>query len=44
MKRIVDIVISLTALIILSPIFIWVAYKVRKNLGSPVFFLGKRKP
>ncbi|MDB0199916.1 UDP-galactose phosphate transferase, partial [Acinetobacter baumannii] len=25
MKRIVDIVISLTALIILSPIFIWVA-------------------
>ncbi|MDT0131194.1 sugar transferase, partial [Acinetobacter baumannii] len=27
MKRIVDIVISLTALIILSPIFIWVAYK-----------------
>ncbi|MFH4385495.1 sugar transferase, partial [Acinetobacter baumannii] len=26
MKRIVDIVISLTALIILSPIFIWVAY------------------
>ncbi|MEX7828477.1 sugar transferase, partial [Acinetobacter baumannii] len=42
MKRIVDIVISLTALIILSPIFIWVAYKVRKNLGSPVFFYQER--
>ncbi|XXO90330.1 sugar transferase [Acinetobacter baumannii] len=42
MKRIVDIVISLTALIILSPIFIRVAYKVRKNLGSPVFFYQER--
>lgn len=42
MKRIVDIVISLTALIILSPIFFWVAYKVRKNLGSPVFFYQER--
>ncbi|MFX5999166.1 sugar transferase, partial [Acinetobacter baumannii] len=29
MKRIVDIVISLTALIILSQIFIWVEYNVR---------------
>lgn len=42
MKRIVDIVISLTALIILSPIFFWVAYKVRKNLGSPILFYQER--
>ncbi len=42
MKRLVDIVISLTALIILSPIFLFVAYKVRKNLGSPIFFYQER--
>lgn len=42
MKRVVDILISLIALIILSPIFLLVAYKVRKNLGTPVFFLQER--
>ncbi|WP_104516508.1 sugar transferase [Acinetobacter indicus] len=42
MKRLVDIVIALIALIILSPIFLIVAYKVRQNLGSPIFFLQER--
>ena len=42
MKRLIDIVISLTALIVLSPIFLIVAYKVRKNLGSPIFFYQER--
>lgn len=42
MKRLVDIIISLIALIILSPVFIYVAYKVRRNLGSPIFFLQER--
>lgn len=42
MKRLIDIVISLIALIILSPIFILIAYKVGKNLGAPVFFLQER--
>ena len=42
MKRLVDILISLIALIILSPIFLLVIYKVRKNLGSPIFFLQER--
>src|SRR5690606_5479672 len=41
-KRIVDIVIAFIALFILSPIFIIVAYKVRKNLGSPIFFYQER--
>lgn len=41
-KRLVDILIALTALIILSPIFILVAFKVRKNLGSPIFFYQER--
>ncbi|WP_409517003.1 sugar transferase, partial [Empedobacter sp.] len=30
------------ALIILFPIFIIVAYKVQKNLGSPIFFYQER--
>ena len=42
MKRLVDIVIASIALIVLSPIFLYVAFKVRKNLGSPIFFLQKR--
>ncbi|NOZ97709.1 MAG: sugar transferase [Gammaproteobacteria bacterium] len=42
MKRLVDVLISLIALIILSPIFLIVAYKVRKNLGSPIFFYQER--
>ncbi|WP_314296011.1 sugar transferase [Acinetobacter schindleri] len=42
MKRLVDILISLIALIILSPIFLMVAHKVRKNLGSPIFFYQDR--
>ena len=42
MKRLVDVVISLIALILLSPFFCLVAFKVRKNLGSPIFFLQER--
>lgn len=42
MKRLIDFLIALTALALLSPIFLWVAYKVRKNIGSPIFFLQER--
>ena len=42
MKRLVDIIIAFIALVLLSPIFILVAHKVRKNLGSPIFFLQER--
>lgn len=38
LKRLLDIIIASTALIILSPLYIYVAYKVKKNLGSPVLF------
>ncbi|ONG38527.1 sugar transferase [Alkanindiges hydrocarboniclasticus] len=37
-KRLLDIIIALTALLLLSPIYLLVAYKVKKNLGSPVLF------
>ncbi|MEO4111999.1 sugar transferase [Acinetobacter pittii] len=42
LKRLVDIMIALSALILLMPVFLIVIYKVRKNLGSPVFFLQER--
>ena len=42
MKRLVDIVVASIAIILLSPIFVLVAYKVRKNLGSPIFFYQER--
>lgn len=42
LKRIIDFSIALFALLLLSPIFLLVAYKVRKNLGSPIFFLQER--
>lgn len=38
LKRVLDVVIASTALLLLSPIYFFVAYKVRKNLGSPVLF------
>lgn len=38
MKRLLDIIIASTTLILLSPLYIYVAYKVKKNLGSPVLF------
>lgn len=37
-KRILDITIASTALILLSPVYLIVARKVKKNLGSPVLF------
>ncbi|MEB5928261.1 sugar transferase [Acinetobacter schindleri] len=37
-KRLLDIIIASIALILLSPLYALVAYKVKKNLGSPVLF------
>ncbi|MCL6244581.1 sugar transferase [Acinetobacter sp. ANC 7200] len=37
-KRLLDIIIASIALILLSPLYAYVAYKVKKNLGSPVLF------
>ena len=38
LKRLLDIIIASIALVILSPLYAFVAYKVKKNLGSPVLF------
>lgn len=42
MKRLFDFLASLTALILLFPIIALVAWKIRKNLGSPVLFRQTR--
>ena len=39
MKRLVDISIAAIALLLLSQVFFLVSLKVRKNLGSPIFYL-----
>lgn len=41
-KRLIDIAASGTALVVLSPVLAATAYKVKKNLGSPVFFKQTR--
>lgn len=38
LKRLLDIIIAAIALILLSPLYAFVAYKVKRNLGSPVLF------
>lgn len=38
LKRLLDIIIASIALILLSPLYAFVAYKVKKNLGTPVLF------
>lgn len=37
-----DIVISIIAIVVLFPVFLYIAYRVRKNLGSPVLFFQER--
>lgn len=41
-KRLFDIIISLSALLLLSPVFLIVAWQIRRKLGGPVFFKQKR--
>lgn len=42
LKRLFDITVATTALVVLSPVYCSVAYKVKKNLGSPVLFRQTR--
>ena len=42
LKRLFDITAATTALVALSPVFAITAYKVKKNLGSPVLFRQTR--
>ena len=38
LKRLFDILVSLFVLILFSPLYLFLGYKVKKNLGSPVLF------
>lgn len=42
MKRLLDIVLSATALLLLAPLVLWVAWQIRRKLGSPVLFRQTR--
>lgn len=37
-KRLFDIVVSIIALLLLSPVMLWLICKIKNNLGSPVIF------
>ena len=41
-KRVCDIVLSLVAIILSSPIMLWAAYKVKREDGGPVFYSQTR--
>ena len=41
-KRIFDIIVSGTLLIMLSPVLLYLAYSIKKNLGSPIIFTQVR--
>ncbi len=41
-KRLFDITAATSALVVLSPVYVITAYKVKKNLGPPVFFRQTR--
>ncbi|MEL6972427.1 MAG: sugar transferase [Bacteroidota bacterium] len=42
LKRIIDIVVALIALVVLSPVFLVLVFLIRRKLGSPVFFVQTR--
>lgn len=42
LKRLFDITVATTALVVLSPVYALTSYKVKKNLGSPVLFKQTR--
>lgn len=42
MKRLLDILIASIAFLVLFPVFIYTAFKVRRHLGAPIFFYQER--
>ncbi|HAT7590623.1 sugar transferase [Citrobacter werkmanii] len=42
MKRLLDIIISFCALIVLSPLLLYLAYKIKARIGYPVLFQQQR--
>ncbi len=42
MKRLFDIIFSSLGIVILSPIFLWIAWRIHGEDGGPVFYRGER--
>lgn len=42
MKRFFDIICSAVGLVLLSPLLLWVAWRIRREDGGPVFYRGQR--
>ena len=42
MKRLFDLIISFFSILLLFPVFCLICFKIRKNLGSPIFFRQTR--
>lgn len=41
-KRVFDLICSTIGLIVLSPLLIWIAWRIRSEDGGPIFYYGKR--
>ena len=42
MKRLFDMIFSSLGIVILSPIFLWIAWRIHGEDGGPVFYRGER--
>jgi lipopolysaccharide/colanic/teichoic acid biosynthesis glycosyltransferase len=42
MKRLIDIIFSAVGLVILSPLLLWIAWRIHHEDGGPVFYRGER--
>lgn len=42
MKRAFDIICSVAGLVFLSPLFLWIAWRIHREDGGPVFYRGER--
>ncbi len=42
LKRLMDLIVSMTALIVLSPLFMAISLRIKRDSAGPVFFKGER--
>jgi lipopolysaccharide/colanic/teichoic acid biosynthesis glycosyltransferase len=42
LKRVVDIILSTSGLLILSPLLVWIAWRIHRDDGGPVLYRGER--
>lgn len=42
LKRLIDVILSMVLLIIFFPLMLWVAFKIKRNDGGPIFYCQQR--